>query len=177
MVRRALAPHPATTPDPPAMRILLMLAVFAVGFLQPVQAGFNAHAAEQTGSRLQSCLVNGIAYFILIVPVMLVVQAAGGKVLPTLESIKAVPWWAHAAGLFGAAIVLTQLTAAPMLGAGLLVAIFVAGQALGSIAADHYGFPGYRTLVTHPERWIGLGLVVIGVILVARPWAGTAALE
>ncbi len=159
------------------MRFLLMLAVFAVGFLQPVQAGFNAEAAHHTGSRLQACLVNGLVYFILILPVMLVVQAAGGKVMPSLESLKAVPWWAHAAGLFGAAIVLTQLTAAPMLGAGLLVAIFVAGQAAGSIAADHYGFPGYKTVLTHPERWAGLALVVIGAILVARPWASGAGPE
>ena len=153
------------------MRILLMLAVFSVGFLMPVQAGLNAVSADVAQSRLLACLINGLVYVAILLPVMLLVQAAGGKAFPLLAEIAKVPWWAHLAGVIGAALVLTQLTAAPQLGAALLVAIFVAGQAAGSIAADHYGFPGYKTVVTHPERWAGLALVVIVAILVARPWA------
>lgn len=156
------------------MRFMLITAVFLVGFLQPVQAGLNAVSAEVAGSRLQACLLNGLVYIVVLLPVMLAVQAAGGKPFPPLAEIAKVPWWAHLAGVIGAALVLTQLTAAPQLGAALLVAIFVAGQAAGSIAADHYGFPGYTVLRAHPERLIGLALVVVGTILVARPWAAAA---
>ncbi len=156
------------------MRILLLLAVFLVGFLQPVQAGLNAASAGIAGSRLQACLLNGLVYLAVLLPVMFAVQLAGGKPFPPLAEIAKVPWWAHLAGAIGAALVLTQLTAAPELGAALMVAVFVAGQAAGSIAADHYGFPGYSVLRTHPERYLGLALVVVGAILVARPWAGPA---
>lgn len=122
------------------MRILLMLAVFSVGFLMPVQAGLNAVSADVAQSRLLACLINGLVYVAILLPVMLLVQAAGGKAFPLLAEIAKVPWWAHLAGVIGAALVLTQLTAAPQLGAALLVAIFVAGQA--ALSASLASAPG-----------------------------------
>lgn len=156
------------------MRYLLIAAVFLVGFLMPVQAGFNAVSAEITQSRLQATLLNGLIYIAALLVVMLVFQSLGGRGFAPLSLLAKVPWWIHLGGLIGAAVVLAQLTAAPQLGAALLVAIFVAGLASGSIAADHYGFPGYSVIRTHPERYIGLALVVVGAIMVARPWAANA---
>jgi transporter family-2 protein len=156
------------------MRLLLIAAVFLVGFIIPVQAGLNAVLAESIQSRLQACLVNGLVYVAVLLPVMLVVQMIGGRAFSPLEHLATAPWWTYVAGVIGAAFVLAGLTAAPELGAALLVAIFVAGQASGSIAADHFGFPGYSVIRTHPERYIGLALVVVGAIMVARPWAGSA---
>ncbi|MGA0286856.1 MAG: DMT family transporter [Phycisphaerales bacterium] len=156
------------------MRVLLLASVFLVGFLMPVQAGLNAVSAGVTQSRLQACLMNGLVYVAILVPVMLLINAFGGRSFAPLAALAKVPWWAHLAGVIGAALVLAQLTAAPQVGAALMVAIFVAGQASGSIAADHFGFPGYSVIRTHPERYIGLALVVVGAIMVARPWAGSA---
>jgi transporter family-2 protein len=156
------------------MRVLLLASVFLVGFLMPVQAGLNAVSAGVTQSRLQACLMNGLVYVAILVPVMLLINAFGGRSFAPLAALAKVPWWAHLAGVIGAALVLAQLTAAPQVGAALMVAIFVAGQASGSIAADHFGFPGYSVIRTQPERYIGLALVVVGAIMVARPWAGSA---
>jgi len=156
------------------MRVLLLASVFLVGFLMPVQAGLNAVSAGVTQSRLQACLMNGLVYVAILIPVMLLINAFGGRSFAPLAALAKVPWWAHLAGVIGAALVLAQLTAAPQVGAALMVAIFVAGQASGSIAADHFGCPGYSVIRTQPERYIGLALVVVGAIMVARPWAGSA---
>ena len=62
-------------------------------------------------------------------------------------------------------MVLVQLSAAPMLGAGLLVAFFVAGQVSGSLVADTWGLVGYPVRTASPTRILALGLIVVGVVL------------
>ena len=159
------------------MRALLILAVFLVGLLQPVQAGLNATSAKAVGSRFQAGWINGAINVVLITSVLLVLQLFGGREsgggLPTPSSVRGVPWWALFGGAIGAGVVLVQLTAAPKLGAALLIAVFVAGTAFGSIVCDRFGLAGYEKVDIHLERWLGMGLVVAGVVLVARPWART----
>jgi transporter family-2 protein len=152
------------------MRLLLMAAVFVVGFLQPVQAGLNATTAKAVGNRFQAGWVNGVVNVLILSAVLLVFSARSGNVLPNLAALRAVPWWAFFGGMIGASIVVIQLTAAPQLGAGMLVAIFVGGMAAGSLACDVWGFPGYSTIKIDATRIAGLALVVCGVLLVARPW-------
>lgn len=157
------------------MRALLIIAVFVVGLLQPVQAGFNATSAKALGSRFQAGWINGAVNVVLITALLLAIplfagRDAGGG-LPTPASVRGVPWWALLGGAIGASVVLVQLTAAPKLGAALLVAVFVGGTALGSILCDRFGLAGYAKVDIHPERWLGMALVVAGVVLVARPWA------
>ena len=153
------------------MRLLLMTAVFLVGFLQPVQAGLNATTAKAIGNRFQAVWVNGFVNVLVLSTVLIVLSARSGNVLPSVASLRAVPWWAFLGGMIGASIVVIHLTAAPQLGAGMLVAIFVGGMAVGSLACDAWGFPGYSVIKVDGTRLAGLVLVVAGVLLVARPWA------
>lgn len=157
------------------MRYLLILAVFLVGVLQPVQAGFNATSAKALGSRFQAGWINGALNVTLITGVLLALQVFGGRDagggLPSPSGVRSVPWWALLGGAIGACVVLVQLTAAPKLGAALLIAVFVAGTAVGSILCDRFGLAGYAKVEVHHERWLGMALVVAGVVLVARPWA------
>lgn len=157
------------------MRYLLMLAVFIVGFLQPFQAGLNAMGAGALGSRFQAGWINGVVNVALISTLLLVLNLIGGRSmgggLPDPEGLRSIPWWVYLAGAIGASIVVVQLTAAPRLGAALLVAIFVGGTALGSLVCDRFGLAGYERTTIPLERILGMGLVVGGIILVARPWA------
>jgi bacterial/archaeal transporter family-2 protein len=157
------------------VRLILMLAVFIVGVLQPVQAGFNATSARALGSRFQAGWINGAINVVLITTVLLVLQMFGGRDsgggLPSPSGVRGVPWWALFGGAIGACVVLVQLTAAPKLGAALLIAIFVAGTAFGSLLCDRFGLAGYEKAEVHYERWLGMALVVAGVVMVARPWA------
>ena len=153
------------------MRFLLVAAVFAFGFLQPVQAGLNATVAKAVGSRFQAGWVNGAVNVVILTTILLVLGLRTGSGLPGIAALRTVPWWAYLGGVIGASIVVIHLTAAPQLGAGLLVAIFVGGMVAGSLACDLWGFPGYSAIRIEGVRLLGLGLVVIGALLVARPWA------
>ena len=119
--------------------------------------------------------LNGTVNMVLLTTVLLVLLAfngkGGGGGLPSPGQVRGLPWWTFLAGAIGATIVVTQLSAAPSLGAGLLVALFVAGTAAGSVVCDRFGLVGYERVSIPWDRILGLCLVVAGVILVARPWA------
>ena len=157
------------------MRYLLMMAVFVVGFLQPFQAGMNATGARHLGSRFQAGWLNGLVNVLLLSFLLLALNFADGRNsgggLPATTGLRSMPWWAFLAGGIGASIVVVQLTAAPQLGAALLVAIFVAGTAAGSLICDRFGLVGYERIEIPRVRLFGMALVVGGIVLVARPWA------
>ena len=150
------------------MRIFLMLLVIVMGVLQPVQAGLNASVFKETQSRIQAGWINGLCNVILLSTVLLVITLIGGKGGAHFAAMKGIPWWGYLGGVIGALIVITQLSAAPELGAALLVALFVAGQCLGSLMADSFGLPGYERKPFAWEPIVGLGLVCVGALLVVR---------
>ena len=156
------------------MRYVLMIAVFVVGFLQPMQAGMNATSAKALGSRFQAGWLNGAVNVLVLSTILLALFVASvkGGGPPTWAAVRGMPWWAYLGGLVGATVVLVQLTAAPQLGAAVLVAIFVCGTAAGSLLCDRFGLVGYEQTGISPWRDVGMGLVLVGVVLVTRSGAG-----
>ena len=156
------------------MRYILMIAVFLVGFLQPMQAGINATSANALGSKFQAGWLNGVVNVVALSVVLFVLFAANAKSggLPAWTAIRGMPWWAYFGGLIGATVVVVQLTAAPQLGAAVLIAIFVCGTAAGSLLCDRFGLVGYAQTGISPMRYVGMGLVVLGVVLVTRSGSG-----
>ena len=145
------------------MKILLMVLVFLGGALQPIQAGMNAEMQRQLGDRFQAGFVNGFMN-VAIVGMSLIILWRGW---PSWTALQEAPLWAFGAGAIGALIVLVQLSAAPVLGAGILIAFFVAGQVCGSLVVDAYGLVGYAVRGPSGVRLIALGLVMSGVALAA----------
>lgn len=146
------------------MNYILMALVFIFGALQPFQAGMNASMHNALGDRFQAGFLNGFVNVML----LLLVLIALGKGLPSISGLREAPWWAYFAGAIGAIIVVLQLSAAPILGASLLIALFVAGQVSGSVVADGFGLVGYAVRPPSMLRIAGLVLVVVGVIMVAK---------
>ena len=85
---------------------------------------------------------------------------------PTLETMRAAPWWNWIGGPLGALIVLAGAALAPRLGAAAFIASVVAGQLLCSLLLDHFGLMNLPQQALTPGRLIGAALVFAGVLLV-----------
>ncbi len=143
------------------MKILLMALVFLFGLLQPFQAGMNARMGQALGDRFQAGFINGFTNVLLLSLVLLLFWRG----FPSPALLKQAPWWAFCAGAIGAGIVVVQLSSAPILGAAVMVALFVAGQVGGSVLVDSLGLVGYPQRMPSLMRLLALALILGGVVL------------
>lgn len=74
--------------------------------------------------------------------------------------------WYFAAGLLGLIVLFAGTVATPVLGAGATVALLTAGQVGAGIVWDQIGVLGLPEIPITPQRLVGLGLVVLGVLLI-----------
>jgi bacterial/archaeal transporter family-2 protein len=130
--------------------------VFALlaGAMLPIQFGINAQLAEWVGGSVRAAFVS----FLVGATALLVAVLATARGWP--DRAGDAPWWVWTGGLLGAFYVLGSIVTAPKLGAATLVALILAGQALASLAVDHFGWVGFE------EQPITL-LKVVGVLLLA----------
>ena len=85
---------------------------------------------------------------------------------PGTEKLGAAPWWVWIGGFLGAFYVLGSVVTAPKLGAAALFAFILAGQAVASLAVDHFGWVGFDEDPVTPGRLLGMALVAAGVAAV-----------
>jgi transporter family-2 protein len=148
--------------------MLLIVLVFAIGLLQPVQAAMNAEFRRHAGHPLQAGVLNMYVGAATITLVLLAFRLP----LPSLSALSLAPRWALCGGLIGATLVTVMLISAPKLGAALLVAVFIAGQITSSVTIDHFGLLGLERRPTDAMRILGLVLLAAGVLLVERSGRG-----
>lgn len=139
----------------------LVLAV-AAGAMLPIQAGINAELARGIGGPTRAAFVSFLVGTIALAAVALVATRG----FPSVERLSSLPWWAWVGGLLGAFYVFGAIVAAPRLGAVLLIAAVVAGQAAASVVVDHFGWVGFAEHPVTPGRVAGVVLVAAGVLLV-----------
>ena len=137
-----------------------LLFALAAGAMLPIQFGINAQLAEWIGGSVRaafvSFLVGAVALFVA------VLVAARGWPDRTGDA----PWWVWTGGLLGAFYVLGSIVTAPKLGAATLVALILAGQAIASLAVDHFGWVGFEEEPITALRIVGVLLLAGGVALV-----------
>ncbi len=150
------------------MRLLLILLVFLVGVLQPVQAAMNAEFRKHAGHPFQAGMLNMYVGALAITLVLLAARVSP----PSLAAFAAAPKWALLGGLIGATLVTVMLVAAPVLGVALLVSVFVVGQFSSSLAIDHFGLLGLERRPSDWGRIVGVAMLVGGVLLVERSTRG-----
>ena len=144
------------------MWLYLALALVA-GLTSPVQAGMNAKLQESLGW-LETAFVN----FVVGVLPLVAIAVFRGVSAPGAEAVRDVPWWAWGAGALGTYFVIATFVSAERLGAALLVAVLVAGQAVAGLVLDHFGLLGFEV---RPVTWVriaGVALVIGGVVLLNR---------
>ena len=138
------------------------LFAIAAGAMLPIQFGINAQLATWVGSPLRATLVS----FAVGTAVLLVATLLFARGWPGSEKLGAAPWWVWVGGFLGAFYVLGSVVTAPKLGAAALFAFILAGQAVASLAVDHFGWVGFDENPVTPGRLLGIALVAAGVAAV-----------
>jgi bacterial/archaeal transporter family-2 protein len=138
------------------------LFAIAAGAVLPVQFGVNAQLASWVGSPLRATLVSFVvgAAVLLVATLIFARGASGGK------DLGGAPWWVWVGGFLGAFYVLGSVVTAPKLGAAALFAFILSGQAVASLAVDHFGWVGFDENPVTPGRLFGMALVAAGVAAV-----------
>ena len=139
-----------------------LLLAFAAGAMLPFQAGINAELANWVNGPFRAAFVS----FLVGTLVLLVVAALVFKPLPAWTKLGDAPWWVWIGGALGAFYVAGSIISAPKLGAATLIALVVAGQALASLAVDHFGWVGFDENPISLGRIGGMLLIAAGVVLV-----------
>ncbi|GFM32362.1 DMT family transporter [Desulfovibrio subterraneus] len=142
---------------------LIGLALLA-GATLPTQAGINAqlqlHWAKHPAlASLVSFSVGTAA---------LVAYCVAARVpFPSLAG-STTQWWHWIGGLLGAVFVTVVTFLAPRLGAATMVGLVIAGQMIASVSLDHFGLLGYAERPLSMMRFVGVALLVCGVVLIRR---------
>jgi bacterial/archaeal transporter family-2 protein len=136
--------------------------VFALlaGAMLPIQFGINAQLAAWLGGSVRAAFVS----FVVGAMALLLVVLVAARGWP--DRAGDAPWWVWTGGLLGAFYVLGSIVTAPKLGAATLVALILAGQALASLAVDHFGWVGFDEQPVTVLRVLGMLLLAGGVALV-----------
>ena len=137
-----------------------LLFAVAAGAMLPVQFGINAQLAEWLGGSVRAAFVS----FVVGAAALLVAVLVASRGWPD-RAVDA-PWWVWTGGLLGAFYVLGSIVTAPKLGAATLVALILAGQALASLAVDHFGWVGFEEQPITLLRVVGMLVLAGGVVRV-----------
>jgi transporter family-2 protein len=140
-----------------------ILVAVLLGAIVAMQPGLNAEVARRLGSPVAAAFLS-----ILIALLLSLIYVVGARETGSLGGVPSLPWYLWLGGLAGFLFVLGTLWVAPRLGASLLFASIVAGQMIGALLADRFGFAGYRPQPFDPWRLAGLGLVIAGVLAFQR---------
>jgi bacterial/archaeal transporter family-2 protein len=137
----------------------LLLALLA-GAMLPIQFGINAQLADWIGGSVRAAFVS----FVVGAAALLLAVMVAARGWP--DRAGDAPWWVWTGGLLGAFYVLGSIVTAPRLGAATLVAMILAGQALASLAVDHFGWVGFEEQPVTLLRVVGMLVLAGGVVLV-----------
>jgi transporter family-2 protein len=148
------------------MRLLefLGLAVFAIvaGASIVFQAAVNADLRLALNSASWAALISYVGGAIA----MVVFVTVSGSSWLTGADLAKTSWLSWFGGLFGAVYVVAAILLLPRLGAATLLALFVTGQMVMSVALDHYGILGVPQHSVDLSRLAGCALLVLGVVLI-----------
>jgi transporter family-2 protein len=144
--------------------IFSILLAFGAGVSIVIQQALNSNLRTELNSAAWSGFVSysaGLACMALLV-------VALRDPLPPLGTMARIPWWAWTGGVFGAIFIGLGIVLVPKLGAATFIALLVAGQMIGSVVFDHFGWLGLAQRPIDLSRAIGVLLLIAGVVLIRR---------
>ena len=144
-------------------RTIYILAALAGGAFIPIQVGLNTLLRRYVGEPMQVTFISYLAGTLT----ALVVCSIARYPLPTLTALNQTSWWMWIGGCLGTLYVWSTIVATLKIGATLTLGLTFAGQMLTAMFLDHYGAIGLANYPASPTRIAGVGLVFLGVSLIA----------
>lgn len=142
--------------------ISLCAALFA-GSMIAFQSPINARLGLATGGPLIATFFS-FAVGTVALGILLIVTGN----IPRGADMAATAPWMWLGGLMGAVFVFVSVSVVPVLGAALMIALFVAGQLIGALIIDKTGFLLPAQIPLSWERIGAVALILCGVILFGR---------
>ncbi|NIA69163.1 DMT family transporter [Pelagibius litoralis] len=130
------------------------------GMALAVQAPINAALGRSVGDGVIAAMISFGTGFLL-----LLALAASRGVLPSLATLKAVPWWCWTGGIFGAFYVWAVLWSVPKLGVVTTFAVLILGQLLAALFLDANGAFGLPIKEITIPRVGAVALVSAGLVI------------
>jgi transporter family-2 protein len=142
--------------------IILYMVALSAGVSFVFQQAVNSNLRVELGSPWWAGFISYLGGTIA----MLVVALALREPIPSIAVAARSQGISWTGGLFGAIYIAISILLFPRLGAATVIAFIVAGQMIGSLAFDHFGFFGLPVhLVTLP-RITGVLLLLAGAVLI-----------
>ena len=154
------------------MELLAIPLLLGIGGMLALQAAANVQLSTATGSPFgASALQLGIA------ATLLLAAAAAAGTLGAFQLVADAEPWQLVGGLGSAVYITAGILLFPRLGAVVSVGLFIAGQMLGSLALDGFGWLGVSREPLTAAALLGAAAVVVGAALIVRAQAGARAIE
>lgn len=143
--------------------MLPLLALFA-GALIALQAGMNSWL----GVLLKNTFLATLVAFLVSVLVSGAVLICMTKYWPTLNDIRAVPWYLWLGGVLSATGVGLFYLLIPKLGVGTMMSYALTGQLVLAVVISHFGWFDLPQTPINNTKLLGLSAMVVGLVLVNR---------
>ncbi|GGB41770.1 DMT family transporter [Fictibacillus barbaricus] len=145
------------------MIIVLILFALIAGMALPTQFSINAQLRSLVGSPILASTISFI-----VGSIALLIMTFFNQGIKFNKNWVEAPWWIWTGGLLGAFYVVATIILIPRIGAASTVAFILTGQIIASVLIDHFGLLGVHIQPVNLYKFIGVSLIIFGVIFVQK---------
>lgn len=145
------------------VKLISMIAALFAGSMIAFQSPINARLGGVMGGPLVATFFS----FAVGTVALAILLAVSGNI-PKFAEINQTQSWMWIGGLLGAIFVFVSISVVPVLGAALMISLFVTGQLVGALLIDKTGFLLPQSIDIGWERIAALVLMVVAVWLFTK---------
>jgi transporter family-2 protein len=139
--------------------------VILIGLIGGVAVGIQSPISASMGNRIGPVASSVIVHLGgLLASLLLLIVRRGEKI----QSWANLPAYMLLAGVFGLILIVSISYTLPKIGAGMMIALIVAGQLTAGILIDHFGWLGVPVRPINLSRVAGVMILLAGSYLISR---------